>query len=75
MIQITEGTRENPSSILCECGKKVNLAIHHDFIEGRCDCGKNYCILMDWSKGGIWNCCSEPQNGCGFNCKNKIHSK
>jgi hypothetical protein len=72
MIRITEGTRQNPSTLTCECGEKVYMAIHHDFIEGGCICGKTYCIPMQGA--GLWNCCSEPENGCGFLCKNKIHS-
>jgi hypothetical protein len=75
MINITEGTRNNPSVMTCECGQVVNMAIHHDFIEGGCLCGKFYCIPMVKSGVGIWNCCSEPENGCGYECKNKIHSK
>jgi hypothetical protein len=75
MITITEGTRQNPSKMLCECGEKVNMAIHHDFMEGGCICGKIYCIPLAIVGAGIWNCCSEPANGCGYNCKNKIHNK
>jgi len=42
MLQVFAGTRENSSVVKCECGEKVYLAMHHDFIEGACSCGEHY---------------------------------
>jgi hypothetical protein len=53
MIRITEGTRQNPSTLTCECGEKVYMAIHHDFIEGGCICGKHI----------VYQC---REQGCGI---------
>ena len=71
MINITESTREKPCKLICECGKEVNFAIHNDYIEGGCVCGKFYVIAMAKNGGSIWNCCSSPDNGCGYNCNKK----
>lgn len=56
---IQPSTRNNPSQPICECGQKVGLTIHHDFIEGHCPCGKEYQIKLD---GSVWNCCAKPAN-------------
>jgi ribosomal protein S27AE len=75
MINIKESSRDNPVERLeCDCGGQVFMAIHHDFIEGSCTkCGKTYCIRV--GSNTMWNCCSEPVNGCGTTCRDKIYDK
>jgi hypothetical protein len=66
MINVIESSRNNPTTFVCsKCGKPVYMCIHHDYIEGMC-CNITYAITL---KSHLWNCCSKPSNGCGFECK------
>lgn len=59
MIAINESTRDNPTKLICECGQEVGFALHHDYLEGRCVCEKEYQIKVGAT---LWNCCAVPAN-------------
>ena len=53
MIFIKESTRENPASFTCNCGYKVSLVLHHDYLENSCQCGRHYAIKAIGETFGI----------------------
>ncbi len=60
MIKITESNRKYPASFMCECGQKVPLVLHHDYLENSCICGRHYSI--DVGPENIFNCCCDAEN-------------
>lgn len=70
MIKIEESNRHNGgTNLICECGQQVYFAMHWDYIEGKCKCGKGYAIKV---QGNIWNCCSGSENSCLYGPDGRI---
>ena len=68
MLRVEEFDDNNPSQFICgECGSEVSMVIHRDYIAGYC-CGRGYSIPLSPK---VWNCCSSPENGCGYECERK----
>ena len=59
MLKIKDSTRNEPTKAVCDCGNEVVLTLHHDYLEGRCSCHKEYHIKVG---EGVWNCCAKSEN-------------